>query len=298
MLWVVFRPQVVNKVELTMKKESEAFLPAQSKLREKFIAEHIFSNNKLREVELQQHPLREPSVPFLTRDLINMEEFRMLKTMDGCGVELNAIINIINGDAALGSMLDADNADLDEDDDQCVEEDVQTSEFEGIDSIRQEASSSSSSGSADHAGGGGGSVPSHDNDTVNAAQIFALEQEINRSLPSILPECMTILKPLSQATMMVQAHDVVKLHYYLRHSLDDISDCLLENQDESEVPVYMALFQRLMELYKVDKKSQRSYFFVVANFERKAHAAAMKSDLRKGYKKSASGSFAQHCRFP
>ena len=291
MLWVVFRPKVVNEVELAMKKESEAFLPAQSKLREKVIAEHIFSNNKLREVELQQHPLREPSVPFLTRDLINMEEFRMLKTMDGCGVELNAIINVINGDAALGSMLDADNADLDEDDDQCVEEDVQTSEFEGLDSIRQEASSSSSSGSADHAGGGGGSVPSHDNDTVNAAQIFALEQEINRSLPSILPECMTILKPLSQATMMVQAHDVVKLHYYLRHSLDDISDCLLENQDESEVPVYMALFQRLMELYKVDKKSQRSYFFVVANFERKAHAAAMKSDLRKGYKKSASGSF-------
>ena len=51
------------------------------------------------------------------------------------------------------------------------------------------------------------------------------------------------------------------------------------------------VFQRLMELYKFDKKSQRSYFFVVANFERKANAAAMKSDLRKGYKKSASGSF-------
>ena len=60
--------------------------------------------------------------------------------------------------------------------------------------------------------------------------------------------------------MMIQPHDFSKLHPMLRASFNDNTDVLFENKNESELPVYMAYFQGLMEYHRSRKKANRPFF--------------------------------------
>ncbi len=111
--------------------------------------------------------------PELTRDTIDMRNFESLKTMDGCGPELNAMIELINGD------LDVlENGCSDSDDSDGNNEAIDLAEYNEIDEI------------------------------ANVEEV--LHEKMCRDLPKILPDGYRCMKHLSSGTMMKQAHDGAK----------------------------------------------------------------------------------------
>ena len=163
--------------------------------------------------------------------------------MNGCGSELNAIRNLI------GEIFDVE------------EDDVEDNDVEG---------GGDDSGDEDD-------NDDDDDDDHNGEDFFnRTDTEFNDRIQPILPLFLTILKYMSQATMMLQPHDVSRLHAFLKKFLLDYSDSLMMERDESQVLLYMPLFQELMEYHKIDSQSQRTFFWVVCNFQRKLAAASVK----------------------
>ena len=94
-LWVVFRtPKSVEEIDFAIAKESKIFLPAMSKERDSQIRQYIENMNDLNQLKEERCQSTE-FVP-LSRANMDMSEWLMLKTMDGCGPELNAIMSLIN----------------------------------------------------------------------------------------------------------------------------------------------------------------------------------------------------------
>jgi hypothetical protein len=113
------------------------------------------------------------------REDVDINEWKMLKTLDGCGPELNAISAFING---LNNDLDSLDAEMDEDEepDDCP-----------------------------------ALVDSEEGDEDDSEDVFdedeaGFSQNLRRNLEEILPTATLILKFLSQSTMMKQPHDVAK----------------------------------------------------------------------------------------
>lgn len=78
-------------------------------------------------------------------------------------------------------------------------------------------------------------------------------------------------------------------HSMFRASNNDQSDSLMEDIHTGEVPIYMDYFQEIMIHLKIDPKSQRTFFWVVTNAERKLDNAFSVKILRSGYEKSGQG---------
>jgi hypothetical protein len=247
-LTVVFRTKKINDSQLALDKQHLVFFPAMEACREREIESYIKANNSLREVQIQQGNL--VPIPLINRDSIDLSEWRMLKTMDGCGSELNAIMKTIIH--SRGEIEDTDEHDL-------IDSDGEDEDVDEVD--------------------------------IETQQETPAEIAWDDKMIELLPLYCTILKLMSEATMMIQAHDVSKLHPFLKKLLNDIEDSLMEGRDESEIPFYMPLFQELLKRHNIDAQSQRTFFWVICNFERKLYKAAADSNLRGAYVKAGAGSF-------
>lgn len=181
-LWVVFRALKVVEIDLAIEKEAQVFLPAMEREREYQIRQYIENYNSLRELKLSIG--QSVTYPILKREDVDMSEWKMLKTLDGCGPELNALSALING---LNEELDTLESEMDEPDDS-------TDDFTGtIDADEEEEEEDDRE-----------DVPNQDDDEAGFAQY------LRRHLELILPAFVLILKFLSQSTMMKQPHDVAK----------------------------------------------------------------------------------------
>ena len=110
----------------------------------------------------------------INRESIDMSEWKMLKTLDGCGPELLAITALIN---ELNQELDSVLNEIEDDEDMTAE----------INDIAE------------------------DSDEENEDEDDSFDESIfNSRMVDTLPEYTLVQKHLSQATMMKQAHDVAK----------------------------------------------------------------------------------------
>lgn len=184
-LWIVFRALKVVEIDLAIEKEAQIFLPAMECEREHQIRQYIENYNSLRELKLSIG--QSVTYPILKREDVDMSEWKMLKTLDGCGPELNALSALING---LNEELDTLESEMDD-----SEPDDSTEDFTGM--IDAEGEGGEEEDDRED-------IPNPDEDEAGFTQY------LRRHLESILPTFVLILKFLSAGTMMKQPHDVAK----------------------------------------------------------------------------------------
>jgi hypothetical protein len=85
------------------------------KVREIEIKVYIDSYNLHRQLKINMD-INVDDMPILTRDDINLEEWRMLKSFDGCGPEFLAIMRLINNHQEILLNVDEDTVINDNDD--------------------------------------------------------------------------------------------------------------------------------------------------------------------------------------
>ena len=63
----------------------------------------------------------------------------------------------------------------------------------------------------------------------------------------------------------------------------------MEDIHSGEVPIYMEYFQTIMQYFKIEAKSQRTFFWILTNAERKLDIAFSRKILRSGYAVAGQG---------
>ena len=275
-LWCVIRtPKGVVEQQLAGEKQVKVFLPAMVAAREIVIADYIIAHNL--ELDLAQEKHKRMDELHFKRDDIHLKDFPMLKTMDGCGSELNAILDLIgkeNGDSDI--MYDAYSALLsaEEQNDDHIENDDSDFEFEGVED------------DDDVEGNVDMEQDDVDPDLLSCTQEDA---ELDDFIRTVLPPFTRILKHLSQGTSFAQAQDASKGHSGVKKDSKDTTQNLMENRDEGSVPVYMSNFMTLLENARMPKASQRTFFQIVANLESRLDRAMSIKVMKSGYRISGQG---------
>lgn len=118
-----------------------------------------------------------------------------------------------------------------------------------------------------------------------------MDTDLTQNIISNMPINTKIMKHMSQSTMMFQAHDCCKLHSIFKSYLNNDQMALQENIDEDKLPSYMEYFEHLCVHHNVPPTSRRTFFQLVANFERLLDRAVVDADLELAYTRSGQGSF-------
>ena len=272
--WVIVRaPTGVNEAELAAEKEHMIFIPALVAAREEVIEAHISSENLNRTVASMQVDGTRTECNLLKRTDIKEKEFPTLKTMDGCGSDLSAMLNIIasaNDDPfykkskARGGGRRKSGVEEDEESDEEEEKEEEDEEEEEEEEEEED-------------------------DDIQEEERIRIEDAYDAEVANKLPEHMRILKHLSQGTNVAQANDVSKGHGYFKSDSKILSNNLMEGVDEGRVPPYMSAFNELLKRCGVETSSRRSFFVVAANFEVRLDITMSVKVLRRGYEVSSQG---------
>lgn len=253
-IYAVFRsPKIPSEKSLAVEKQRVAFLPSMVDKRERIIERDIDAHNQHREFLLSQG-LSVGDMPVKTREMIDLSEYRMGKTMDGCGSELNAMTEIIGSTNNDDYAPDSDN------------------EGEG-DTVPELHDSDDDS----------------DDDGDDGRE--DTETEFNTELPSMLPPFTDTKKHSSQGTGYSQAHDTAKSHGIVRKSSKDPQKTLKVGRDEGKVPSYLSYFFSLMKANKIPAKSQRTFGKFMTNLPQFLSEAFCPSVLQHGYDIAGQGVF-------
>ena len=259
-VWMCVRGIKVNELSLAMEKEQSAYLPAMVEARENLISEYIHAQNQLC---ILKHIRGEPADDWikLTRETVDLTKFRMLKTMDGCGSELSAIIALIQEqNANIGEFLDSmEDAGVD-----LVDDIINEDENEDEDSDDITANTE---------------LPEEDEDMFFAS--FAPR------LASALPAQCTVLKHAKQGTSFSQVHDAANCHKNFKALNKDDLKAIREGIDEGIVPSYMTLVDEILMLHKIEPKSRRTFFKFFANLVRNLDLSFSHKIMGPGYVRSA-----------
>ena len=248
---VVIRSKNVDEISLMLRKEIEVFLPAMERCREQELKEWVEATNIKQRVEHGTSAGSPP--PSILLDSVDMEDWWMLKTMDGCGPDLNAIMKMIDQ-----SYVEED--DENDDDDEEVDEEIK----EAAEEEEEEEDS----------------------------HLSFMKRDVlaNAMLVDKLPLNTHVLKHMSAGTMLKQAHDVAKSHGHTR-KLVVPENSLMEGTDEDKLPQYMDAFWAILNQYKIPPESKRTFYWVAANLERHINTAFSQKQLLRGYLISGQGAF-------
>ena len=269
-LWVLFRPKSIpSEVNMALAKEKRAYLPATIRNREDIIREYIRTKN----TEEQLKHLKDSTyeIQMFSRENIDLSKFPMAICQDGCGIELEAMWDCVKGvNEEIELMLEDEGVPIDVSGDDA---DEVAMDIEG--DVADE------------------NPNEEDGDSARKARIEKLQTELNElmnKIPPLLPPFTSSGKTASQTTAFGQAHDLIKGgHNGMKAKCSNLDDSLMETKDEARLPIYMELFQALLDYHRIEPSSQRTYFWLVCNGERWMDECFRPSNVIKGYVAAGQG---------